>query len=119
MDNEQLSAMAQNVAFTIALHRNEQSLLCCPSRERIADKSKLALSTVKRQLKELKRLKVLTSVTIMPVESGREHKYNQYYFNYDLDEAERTANGHSGVIHHFDSARIKLRGNGHKTMGSL
>jgi hypothetical protein len=119
MLDDNLTAIAKHVAFVIALHRNEDTLTCCPSRERIAKLSSLSIPSVRRHLAELKQAKVIASITVMPIESGRDRKYNQYYFAHDFQECEKIAktspNGHR---EHVPLARIKLFGNDNR-VGSL
>ena len=71
------------VALALVYHRNNATLLCCPSIRTLAADTRLSEPTVKRALKGLKEKNIILTKSTW---TRRGRQINDYLFLYDADD---------------------------------
>lgn len=82
-DNKNLTTSEKTVAYTLALHRNSKTLLCCPTQETIAKEANCTPLTAARLIKSMEDKEFLVRI-IKPWGTHRKYKY---YFASELQPA--------------------------------
>ena len=95
LKHDKLTPQEKFVALSIAGHRNEQTLKCCPTQLQIsnitgiADRHKLS-----RIINALKRKSILGTIRLVDLERPFRCP-NQYYFTIDLEQAQTISDNES------------------------
>lgn len=81
-DDKKLSSTEKVVAYSLALHRNSKTMLCCPAQTKLAEETGFAPVTVSRATMSMQQKGF---VVLLRVSWKGNTKY-KYYFTSELDD---------------------------------
>ena len=103
-ETDHLTSAESHIALCLATHRNNTSMLCCPSITIIQKRVRMARSTVSKALAGLVLKKEIVKLRIR--KENAVFANNQYYFLYDIEKAKEIYNNELSVFlnHHGEQA---------------
>jgi hypothetical protein len=108
-NHKELTGQERWVAISIAIHRNEYTLQCCPSQRTLAKYTGIEQSTLSRIINKLRKKNILASIKIPNLENPILSP-NQYYFLFDFGKTTEIVNSQNfqGDIPSWNCICIKL-----------
>ena len=99
-ETKNLTSSERLVALCLAHHRNNISMLCCPSIDTMKKEIQIAKSTVILAIRGLIKKDIIVKLQIKRINTSFAN--NQYYFMYDIEHAKTIRNNDDSIFcnHH-------------------
>jgi len=104
-ETNHLTASESHIALCIASHRNNVSMLCCPSITTIQQKVRMAKSTVIKAISGLITKKEI--VKLRPIKENTAFANNQYYFMFDISHAKEIYFNEDSIFRNHHNIQVE------------